>query len=151
MIPSRGEPLEQLKSKAYNAIWRLKTGVRDLVTQAAVEGVVLGVFDQFTREELLQAITVDANIWGEGWGVFEEFRPQLVSLMGDPVNARVIEDMVLEDVVAWLRVGDARPDLVSVIINTPEGLPWLRRQIDTFKQHLLGSVEMKSMEVEPVE
>jgi len=145
MIPSRGEPLEQLKSKAYNAIWRLKTGVRDMMTQAAVEGVVLGVFDQFTREELLQAITVDADIWEEGWGGFEEFRPQLVSLMGDPVNSAVVEELTLEDVVTWLKVGDARPDLVSVIINTPSGVEWLRRQIQTFKTHLLD------VKVEPID
>lgn len=137
MIPSRGESVDGLKNKAYHAIFRLKTGVRDMMTQAAVEGVVLGVFDQFTRENLLEAITLDADIWGEGWGAFEEFRPQLVSLMADPVNAGVVKGLSLEDVVSWLTVGDARPDLVSVIINTENGIPWLQRQVDTFKSHLL--------------
>jgi len=132
----------QLKAKAYNVIWRLKTGVRDLMTQAAVEGIILGVFDQFTREQLLEAITLDQDMWVVGWGDFEEFRPQLVALMRDPVNAAVVAGFTLEDVVAWLRVGDARPDLASIIINTPRGVEWLQRQIDTFKQHLVGLAEV---------
>ena len=132
----------QLKAKAYNVIWRLKTGVRDLMTQAAVEGIILGVFDQFTREQLLEAITLDQDMWAVAWGDFEEFRPQLVSLMRDPVNAVVVAGFTLEDVVAWLRVGDARPDLASIIINTPRGVEWLQRQIDVFKQHLVGLAEV---------
>ena len=142
MIPSRGEPVGQLKAKAYNVIWRLKTGVKDLMTQAAVEGIILGVFDQFTREQLLEAITLDQDMWAVAWGDFEEFRPQLMSLMRDPVNAAVVSGFTLEDVVAWLRVGDARPDLASIIINTDGGVDWLRRQIDVFKQHLVGMTEV---------
>ena len=137
MIPDRGAPLEKIKSTAYNVLFKLKTGARDMMVQAALEGVVLGVFDQFTREQLLEAITNDYDVWTTAWGDFEEFRPQLLSLMGDPVNQQVVRDFTLEDVVAWLRVGDARPDLASVIINTGGGVPWLRRQVDSFKLHLL--------------
>ena len=128
----------QLKARAYNVLFKLKTGVRDLMTQAAVEGIILGVFDQFTREQLLEAINLDQDMWAVAWGDFEEFRPQLVSLMADPVNAAVVAGFTLEDVVGWLRVGDARPDLASIIINTPSGVEWLRRQIDTFKTHLVA-------------
>ena len=127
----------QLKARAYNVLFKLKTGVRDLMTQAAVEGIILGVFDQFTREQLLEAINLDQDMWTVAWGDFEEFRPQLVSLMADPVNAAVVRDFTMEDVVGWLRIGDARPDLASIIINTPGGIEWLGRQIDTFKTHLL--------------
>ena len=137
MIPSRGEPVGQLKAKAYNVLFKLKTGVRDIMTQAAIEGIVLGVFDQFTREQLHEAITQDIDMWGVEWGAFEEFRPQLLSLMDDPVNRGVVLGFTLEDVVAWLRVSDARPDLASIIINTPKGVEWLQQQIDAFKQHLV--------------
>jgi len=138
MIPDRGAPLGKLKNTAYNVLFKLKTGVRDIMVQAALEGVVLGVFDQFTREQLLEAITSDSDVWGIEWGDFEEFRPQLVSLMGDPVNRQVVRGFSLEDVVAWLRVSDARPDLASVIINTPKGVEWLSRQVEVFKEKLLG-------------
>ena len=137
MIPSRGEPVGKLKHHAYNVLFKLKTGVRDLVTQAALEGVVLGVFDQFTREQLLEAITLDLDMWSVEWGDFEEFRVQLVGLMRDPVNKAVLQGFTLEDVVAWLRVSDARPDLASILINTEGGLPWLEKQIKVFKQNLV--------------
>lgn len=138
MIPDRGAPLEKIKSTAYNVLFKLKSGVKDMMVQAALAGVVLGVFDQFTREQLLEAITLNQDVWAVAWGDFEEFRPQLLSLMADPVNMQVVRDFTLEDVVLWLRAADARPDLVSVIINTSSGVQWLQRQIDTFKTHLLG-------------
>lgn len=138
MIPSRGEPLASLRERAVGVMLRLRSGVRDLMTQAAVEGIILGVFDSFTREQLRDCIAGDIDVWGVAWGDLEELRPQLVALMADPVNAAVVRDLAVEDVVAWLRVQDARPDLVSVLINTAGGVEWLRRQVDTFKARLLA-------------
>lgn len=120
---------------------RLWSGVTGYAAYAALEGAVLGVFDGFTEQQLLEAIETDCDVWAVPWGDFEEFRGQVRLLSQDPRFQKHGHLLTVENVLLWLTGKDGRPLLASVIINTPGGVQWLSRQLEGFKTGVMEPLE----------
>ena len=136
--------VDQLKTQAWGIAAKLRAGINDVITQAAVEGIILGVFDMFTVQDVYSGIQEDVDLWGSKWGELEDMRNQLQNVAVDPNLMVYIQTVAVEDVLAWLRHPEARPDLASIIINTPNGVQWLGKQLQSAKNGLTETVALKT-------
>lgn len=109
------------------------------VGEAALEGAVLGLFDNFSLEDLLGAIRGNVNVWGSDWGEYEHVRSEFLELSKNPKWREHFDLLNAENVLEWLRSPDARPDIASLMVNTPGGVEWLSRQVAQIRSVLEGT------------
>ena len=130
-----------------NKIWQGTTGrFTEYLAYEALEGAVLGIFDCFSLQDILNAITENTAVWDLPWGDFETFRFQLQMLSRDERFSRNAHLLTAENVLIWLSDDKTRPGIASLIINTPGGPAWLTRQVESLKTGALSPIEVESVE-----
>ena len=134
--------LDSLKTQAWAVTAKLRAGINDIITQATIEGIILGVFDMFTIQEVYSGIQEDIDLWTSKWGELEDMRDQLQNISLDPKLMNYMQTVTVEDVLAWLRHSEARPDIASIIINTPNGVQWLEKQLQSAKNGLKETITL---------
>ena len=127
---------------------RLFTGFKgkftDWMIYETLEGAMLGLFDFFTPEQIYEAIQHDISIWNTPWYDFEEFRYKLQLIVQDPRIIKYKDEFNAENIILWLAEKNARPLLASLIVNTPNGLRWLEKQVEELKEGLTNSIEVET-------
>lgn len=118
------------------ALAKAATFASSWVGESALEGAVLGLFDNFTLEDVYACIVGRVDVWTSDWGEHEGLRPQVLDLARNPKWRKHLDLLTTENVFDWLRGEDARPDVASLILNTPGGLEWLDRQIGLIRKAL---------------
>ena len=129
-------------------IWRGATGAfTGYIAYNALEGAVLGIFDCFTEQDLARCIIeyneavkmsmAPPGLWDFDWLEFEEFRLQFRMLARDSRFERYLNELTVENVLLWLSAEDGRPQLASLMVNTPGGTAWLEHQIASIKMGLM--------------
>jgi hypothetical protein len=108
---------------------RIFSDMSDKIALSTMEGVVLGVFDQFTLEDVYSAICDDKDLWACDWGEYEKHRSEICYLLKDPRYTQYRGYLTVENVLEWLRHPDGKPEFASIIVNTPGGAAWLEKQI----------------------
>jgi len=119
----------------------------ETIALSTMEGIVLGVFDQFSLEELYASICDDRNLWAENWGKYEQHRGEIMLLMKDPRYVQYKDYLTVENVLEWLRRPDGKPEFASIIVNTPGGAKWLEAQINSLLQVAEQPIDVRNMPV----
>ena len=134
---------------------RIWTGAKgaftDYIAYNALEGAVLGIFDCFSEEDVARGILeyneavrnggVPPGMWEVDWAEFEEFRLQFRMLARDSRFERYFGELTAENVLTWLSAEDGRPQLASLVVNTPGGYAWLEHQIGSIRKGLAEPLE----------
>jgi len=135
-------------------IWRGATGAfTEYIAYNALEGAVLGIFDCFTEEDVALGILEYNDAVGKGesppgmwdvyWAEFEEFRLQFQMLARDGRFAKYMDEFNAENVLTWITAEDGRPQLASLVVNTPGGVAWLNHQIESMRRGLSEPLEVE--------
>ena len=143
--------METVKQQ-FGRIWEgTKAKFTDYIAYQALEGAVLGIFDGFTPEQVYHAIEqhrealakqqAPPDLWGSAWAQYEQFRLQFQLLARDPRYAKYLRLLDMENVLTWLSGEDARPQLASVIINTPGGIQWLDWEVRHIRAGITAPLE----------
>lgn len=94
-------------------------------------GVIMGFWDGVSPKRAYEYIRDDIKL---GYWITEE-NWQRYRRMAKQANIQAhIGEITKDRIITELR--KRRPDLLSVIINHPEGEKWLQKQIDMFKEKL---------------
>lgn len=90
-------------------------------------GVLLEVLEQFTPQDTCKAIDDGrsiVNISDKDWNKYRKVARHL------NMKHLLVDKYIMD------KLRKERPDLVSIILNHPQGLSWLNSQIDEIKRHL---------------
>lgn len=135
------ERLKPIQDKLSSIFKGVSGTFTQYIAYEALEGAILGIFDLFTPEDLYRAITQKVDIWDAPWGEGEQFRFQFQLLSRDERFHKYAHLFTAENVLIWLTDDKARPEIASIIINTPDGPAWLERQIEGIRDGLNAPME----------
>lgn len=101
---------------------------------------MIGLFKQFSLEQVLFAIRNNVDLWNSKWGDREQLRQTFMMLGRDPRFRRHLPLFTTKNVLVMLSEQDALPTYASLIVNTPGGLGWLEFQVMTIKKAILNFI-----------
>lgn len=131
-------------------IWTKTSGkFTDYIAYEALRGAVMGIFDNFTAQDVYDTIQIYNNalskdeppksLWEVDWGELEQFRYEFKLLAKDSRYAKYIDKVNAENILSHLaRKKGGRVDLAGIIINTPNGVEWLSWEINNFLDGLMS-------------
>lgn len=142
-MSERFQPIQEKLNRVFKGVSGRFT---EYIAYEALEGAILGIFDLFQPDDLYRAITQNVDIWDAPWGEGEQFRFQFQLLARDDRFHKYAHLFTPENVLIWLTDDKARPEIASIIINTPGGPEWLKRQIDGIREGLNAPMEELTVE-----
>lgn len=137
-MSERFQPIQNKLNKVFKGVTGKFT---EYVAYEALEGAILGIFDLFQPDDLYRAITQNVDIWDAPWGEGEHFRFQFQLLARDERFQKYTHLFTAENVLVWLTDDKVRPEIASIIINTPGGTDWLEKQVEGIRTGLTAPME----------